>query len=208
MPASPSSKQEGAVMLNREEQGVLLSRAQQSLEGYFYPDRVGVVNDSSPHINSSKLLAHRACFVTLYRQGELCGCTGTLAPDRSLLQTVADQVLCSALEDHRFTPLLPSQLPGLEIQISVLSPPEHIHVSGQAQLASKLATTKSGLILKEGRKRAIFLPQVWQHLSQPSDFISALLEKGGWPASYWSPEMSTEVFDVQCFSSHQEQAQG
>ncbi|MGS0680996.1 hypothetical protein ACVBIL_07555 [Shewanella sp. 125m-7] len=47
------------------------------------------------------------------------------------------------------------------------------------------------------------MPQVWQQLSTPKEFIEALKVKGGWSRDYWSAEMKVEVFSVTHFSEQQ-----
>jgi AMMECR1 domain-containing protein len=37
--------------------------------------------------------------------------------------------------------------------------------------------------------RSTFLPQVWEQLPDPRDFLGQLRHKAGLPSGYWSPEV-------------------
>src|SRR5262245_936717 len=63
-----------------------------------------------------------AAFVTLRAHGELRGCIGHLAADQPLWQSVREMAAAAATRDDRFSPITPSELPGVTIEISVLSP--------------------------------------------------------------------------------------
>ncbi|HXM76036.1 MAG TPA: AmmeMemoRadiSam system protein A, partial [Thermoanaerobaculia bacterium] len=100
----------------------LLSLARRSLEAHFR-------GEALPRLASDRAEAFggaRALFVTLRENGELRGCIGTLSPDGDLARTVPQFALRAAFEDPRFPSLDPAELPFLEIEISVLSPPEPV----------------------------------------------------------------------------------
>jgi AMMECR1 domain-containing protein len=44
------------------------------------------------------------------------------------------------------------------------------------------------VVLEEGRKRSTYLPQVWEDLSNPEEFLESLCQKGGWNADCWKNE--------------------
>ena len=64
--------------------------------------------------------------------------------------------------------------------MSVLSPPEAVPAHGFAELSGLLRPYVDGLIVTVGRHQATFLPAVWHKLPDPTDFLAALLAKGGW----------------------------
>lgn len=70
----------------------------------------------------------RACFVSLHdADGELRGCIGTLEPSTvSLGREILHNAYSAARQDHRFNPLEPGELPGLQIKVDVLGPLEPI----------------------------------------------------------------------------------
>ena len=44
----------------------------------------------------------------------------------------------------------------------------------------------AGLIIRDGDKRAVFLPQVWEELPDPTTFMIHLKRKAGLAEDHWS----------------------
>jgi AmmeMemoRadiSam system protein A len=100
---------------------------------------------------------------------------------------VAGNAFRSAYRDPRFEPVAVEELPQLSYHISVLSPPEPLVVGSEAELLSALRPGVDGLILREGRAAATFLPAVWKSLPEPRAFVRELKQKAGLPRDHWSP---------------------
>ncbi len=146
-------------------------------------------------------LARRgATFVTLERHRELRGCVGSLEARRSLREDVRENAVMAAFKDRRFAPLTAVELEGLEIKVSVLSQPEPITVRSEVELLKALRPGIDGLVLEHGARRATFLPQVWQHLPEPRDFLGRLREKAGLPQEFWADDMRFHRYSVQSWS--------
>lgn len=121
-----------------------------------------------------------ACFVTLHEQGDLRGCIGSLEPTRPLGEDVACHTVDAACHDPRFRPVEPWEYPAISIEVSVLSPKRALPVTSRAQLEASLVPRHDGLVIDDGRgHRATFLPQVWDQLPHPHDFVGHLLSKAG-----------------------------
>jgi len=120
-----------------------------------------------------------AAFVTLHRNGALRGCIGSLAAHRPLAADVAENAVRAALNDPRFPPLTAAELDGLEVSVSVLTPPEPIAWRDEADLLAKLRPRHDGLIIEDGPRRALFLPAVWEQLPDPREFLAHLKQKAG-----------------------------
>ena len=92
----------------------------------------------------------------------------------------------AALHDPRFEPLSAGELTEVRIEISVLGEPEPLPYSNPAELPALLARDRPGLILSDAAgHRATFLPQVWEQLPRPEDFLAALCRKAGLAADAW-----------------------
>lgn len=143
--------------------------------------------------------APAATFVTLEKGGDLRGCVGTLRPVSSLARSVAHNAFQAAFRDGRFPPVSLAELDALHIKISILGPAEPLEVSSRAELLAVLRPGVDGLILEEGARRATFLPQVWESLAEPADFVAHLEKKGGWSPGYWSTEMRAHRYQVESF---------
>lgn len=141
-----------------------------------------------------------ASFVTLQRNGRLRGCIGSLLALRPLLDDVIRNAR-KAIRDPRLPPVDRSEWPDLSISVSVLSPPSPLPVSGRAELVAALRPGVDGLTLREGSRRATFLPSVWESLSEPGDFVAALLRKGGWDPNGWPDGMTAETYGSSHYTS-------
>jgi AmmeMemoRadiSam system protein A len=125
-----------------------------------------------------------ASFVTLERRGRLRGCVGTLRATRALYLDVIRNAL-RAMIDPRLPPVDKDDWPELDVKVSVLTVPTPVEARDRQALLATLRPGVDGLLLTDGSRRATFLPAVWQRLTEPADFVAALLLKGGWPAGDW-----------------------
>lgn len=141
-----------------------------------------------------------ATFVTLERGGHLRGCIGSLLAHRPLRDDVEYNARAAAFSDSRFRPLSARELPHLDVEVSLLSAPKPMTDTpglGRAEVEARLRPGIDGVTLSQGPRRATFLPQVWDELPGPREFVSALLRKGGWP--HWDPRITVETYQVTSF---------
>jgi AMMECR1 domain-containing protein len=73
----------------------------------------------------------------------------------------------------------------MRIEVSVLSPPEPLSFTGEADALAQLRPGRDGVILEAAGRRATFLPQVWEQLPEPGEFVTHLKLKAGLPGGYW-----------------------
>ncbi len=132
------------------------------------------------------LRAVRSSFVTLEQEGRLRGCIGSLEASLPLARDVARSAWRAAYRDPRFEPVDPSERAGLELHVSVLSPSEPMYFASEADLLAQLRPGVDGLVLREGTAQATFLPQVWESLPRPQDFLEQLKQKAGLARDHWS----------------------
>ncbi len=161
----------------------------------------GIPLPVDPNGFSEKLRLERASFVTLNRLGNLRGCIGHLKAIQPLVSDVAENAFSAAFRDPRFTPLKNSELEGLELHISVLSPAIPIEFKSQADLLEKLRPGVDGLILKMGRQQGTFLPSVWDSLPDARSFLQHLKLKAGLAQDYWSDDISFFRYQTESFAS-------
>ncbi len=142
---------------------------------------------TNPAEHPEDLRAKGACFVTLNRGGRLRGCIGSSKARRPLVQDVTENAYSAAFGDSRFAKLKGDEMDGLELSISVLSPPAPMTFSDQSDLLAQLRPGTDGLIIEDGSKRALFLPLVWESLPEKKQFLGQLKIKAGMAADHWSP---------------------
>jgi AmmeMemoRadiSam system protein A len=139
-------------------------------------------------------------FVTLTRHGMLRGCIGALEAREPLAVDVCEHAVAAALQDYRFPPVMPGELPDIEIEISRLTAPQPLEYADSADLLSKLRPGIDGVTLRDGWRRATFLPQVWDKLPDPQMFLSHLCEKMGAPPDLWRrKKLDVSVYQVEEF---------
>ncbi len=138
---------------------------------------------------SQHLLEISSSFVTLTIKGALRGCVGAIEAQSPLVVDVRDHAISAALHDYRFPPLRVDEIPEVSIEISRLTPPEPLFYEHAADLPKRIRSGVDGIVLRRGRDRATFLPQVWDKIPEPEDFISQLCLKMGLPANTWRDEI-------------------
>jgi len=151
-------------------------------------------------LEDKRLKAKRGTFVTLNKKGSLRGCIGSLTASESIIESVKRNAINAAFHDYRFDPLTPTELDGIEIEVSILTEPEPLKYEDPADLIKKLKPGTDGVIIRHGASRATFLPQVWHQLPQPEDFLNHLCLKAGLTADAWltsKPEVL--IYQVQYF---------
>ncbi|HVF60989.1 MAG TPA: AmmeMemoRadiSam system protein A [Thermoanaerobaculia bacterium] len=126
-----------------------------------------------------------ACFVTLRLDGLLRGCVGSVRAVRPLGEDVRANARAAALDDPRFPPLRAAELTGLAVELSLLSPLEPLPAATEEALLAALRPGADGVVLEVGSFRATFLPQVWEQVPEPRQFLAALKQKAGVPQGWW-----------------------
>lgn len=143
------------------------------------------------------LAGHGASFVTLTQHGQLRGCIGSLQAQRSLLLDVKYNAVAAALRDPRFAPLRASELDITAIEVSLLSAAQPLTFTDESDALSQLRPGVDGLIFEYGSCRSTFLPQVWEQLPQPQQFLMHLKRKAGLPDAFWAEEVQLARYSVE-----------
>jgi hypothetical protein len=147
-------------------------------------------------VDRPELAKMGATFVTLTQRGNLRGCIGSLEAWRPLAQDVQENARAAAFRDPRFEPLNIDELPITRVEVSLLSAAEPIHFRDEADALAQLRPNIDGVIFSAGNRRSTFLPQVWEQLPEPADFMAHLKQKAGLPANYWGPDVRLERYTV------------
>lgn len=139
-----------------------------------------------------------ASFVTLrWKDGRLQGCIGSLEPRRALAEDVAQNALAACFADPRAMPISADDLRDLKVEVSVLSALERILYDGtEASARAALRVGTDGVLLTCGGRRGTFLPQMWEQLETPEEFLTELKRKARLSADFWSPEIELHRYTV------------
>jgi AmmeMemoRadiSam system protein A len=141
--------------------------------------------------------APSATFVTVTRHGQLHGCIGSIAPRRPLAEDVEGNAMAAAFMDPRSPRFQADWLPELGVEVTLLSPLAKLTFTSEADLLSQLVPFEDGLVLRYGYQRGTFLPQVWNNLPDPREFLEELKQKAGLTPGFWADGVEVDRFRVQ-----------
>jgi len=184
-------------LLSLEERTTLLRLARQSIT-------LAAARKPLPPLNLDEytpaLREWGASFVTLTEQGELRGCIGALEPYQPLVEDVYEHAAAAAMEDYRFPQVRPTEVPHIQIEISRLTTPMPLEYDSPGNLPGLLRPGVDGVVLRDAFRRATFLPQVWEKIPRPEDFLSHLCLKMGASADTWKHRpLTVLVYQVEEF---------
>lgn len=183
--------------LTAEEKQTLLQLAREALESAVRGKRFPAPDQTKL---TPLLRAEGAAFVTLTVHGQLRGCIGALQPYQALAEDVCEHAAAAALQDYRFPPVKPDELSHIRIEVSHLTLPQPLAYTDANDLLTKLRPGIDGVILRDGSRRATFLPQVWEQLPDKAEFLSHLCAKMGAASNLWRQKhLEVQIYQVEEF---------
>ena len=183
--------------LTPEEQKTLLRLAREALDHGVRGERLARLELSTL---TPRLREQGASFVTLMMLGNLRGCIGALEAHQPLAEDVREHAVAAALNDYRFQPLTPAELNGTSIEVSRLTAPLPLEYNSPEDLLTKLRPHIDGVILRDGLRRATFLPQVWEKIPEPAEFLDNLCYKMGVDEKLWRrKQLNVQIYQVEEF---------
>lgn len=148
----------------------------------------------------SPLAEPGTCFVTLHAGPDLRGCIGNLTARDPLWRAVVDNAARAAARDDRFPRVEPAELDRIRIEVSVLSDLQALAFADPEELLVRLRPGVDGVVLEGDGHLGVFLPQVWEALPKPAQFLDHLCRKAELEADAWRrPGVQVSVFQVECF---------
>ena len=185
--AAPSER------LTAADKKTLLAIARKAIDRYLATDTLLLVRNVSPTLQRAQ-----GAFVTLKKEGELRGCIGHMISELPLAQTVGTVALLAAFNDTRFSKVTASEVPGLEIEISVLTPMKPL------SRIEDIVIGRDGVLMQKGDRSAVFLPQVapeqgWGR----TEMLQNLCLKAGLPQDSWKSGAKFFVFQAEVFGESQ-----
>lgn len=169
--------------LNEDQKQELLDIARKTLEESF--DGGSYFIDKQTY---DRFRVKQGVFVTLKKNGDLRGCIGYIEPHLSLYDAVQKNTINAAYRDSRFEPVSKEELDDILIEISILSVPRLMKEKTASKRFMALKPGVDGLILEKGMQTATFLPQVWDHLPDKTEFLEHLCQKVGLSNDCWKDE--------------------
>ncbi len=177
--------------MTHEERQLLLKAARNRIERH-----LGLTNEMV-HLPAEGVFdTLSGCFVTLHAHGDLRGCIGFIKAVEPLRNTIEEAAILAATEDPRFPPVNAREWHHVSIEISVLTPPFDM------ESYDDIVVGKHGLIVREGYRSGLLLPQVpVEHGMDRDEFLDALCRKAGLPPKLWTQkQLKLQAFTAEVFS--------
>ena len=170
-----------------EERALLIRLAHDSISSALQNYEIAL-DPPTPH-----LAEPRGAFTSLYLSGELRGCVGFVAASNSVYRAVVETARAAAFNDNRFPPVTLDEAPNLQIELSILSPPQPIDPEA-------IEIGRHGLLITQSGRRGLLLPQVaaeraWDCLT----FLDQTCRKAGLPPEAWRNGASVLAFTAEIF---------
>jgi AmmeMemoRadiSam system protein A len=183
--------------LTDSERSFLLSLARQSIENCLNNIPLPPLKFSELSLN---LKEQGASFVTLTYKGYLRGCVGALEAYQSLAEDVREHAIAAAFQDYRFPQVQAKEIKDIQIEISYLTRPTPLSYENPDELLKKLRPNIDGVVIQDGMHRATFLPQVWEKIPIPEEFLDQLCMKMGAPPDLWRrKKLEVKTYQVEEF---------
>jgi len=178
--------------LIKDEEKYLLNLARTSIEYYLENSKQYIPSKPDVEVMNREL----AVFVTLNKDHNLRGCIGQLVASEPLYLAVTNMANSAAFNDYRFGPVSKNELEDINIEISILTPPERIYD------IEKIRMGIDGVWIKKGFSSGVFLPQVatetgWDRKTFLENLCS---HKAGLPKdAYLDKDTEVNIFQVYKF---------
>ncbi len=161
--------------LTLEEQNILLRLAREAMERGVRGEELLPLDLAALSV---QLREEGSSFVTLTIREQLRGCIGALDACQPLAEDVREHAIAAALRDPRFPAVKEDELNGIQIEVSRLTRPAPLQYTDANDLLSKLRPHVDGVILHvDSNLRGTFLPQVWEKIPDPAQFLNNLCYK-------------------------------
>jgi uncharacterized protein (TIGR00296 family) len=188
-------------LLSTQEGRILVETARQAITHHLD----GKNFDPTDRTNS-ELSIRRGVFVTLFNQmisRGLRGCIGNPFPKTSLLNETVRCAVEAATMDPRFAPLRQDEfLRSIAVEVTVLSPLEHIMVKSPLDLPLNIKVGRDGLFVDGVGTRGLLLPQVAvdEGFDEEEFLNQCCLKAGLMPDAWVTGSVKVARFQGQIFS--------
>ena len=148
---------------------------------------------------TAHLAEPRGVFTSLHLHGQLRGCVGYVLATSPVYRAVAETARAAAFEDTRFYPVTLKEAPELQVELSILSPPQPIS-------AEAVEVGVHGLLISHAGHRGLLLPQVpTEHRWDRITFLQQTCRKAGLPPDAWQNGATIEAFTAEVFGEEHAQ---
>lgn len=131
-------------------------------------------------------------FVTVKQNGRLRGCCGVLGQPLPLKTALTRSASRTAVEDARFPPISPTELPNSHIDVTLLSDFQAVTIE-PGRRAEVIEVGRHGVSIRRGSQSGLLLPSVASDNGWDAEqFLRQLCRKAGLPVTAWQ-DADTEL---------------
>ena len=176
-----------APCLDEDEKRALLKLARRAIMRRFEEDS----HQPRPERRSDGLREPYGAYVNLRVAGRLRGRAAYPLSSAPLWSCVRALAIRAAFEDARFSPVKQEELPGLEIQISVLGAPKKVSDPENIELG------RDGLMIRRGERLGVLLPgAAVEHGWSRAEFLAQACQSAGLAPDAWK-ESDVTIYSFQ-----------
>jgi len=163
-------KEEKKMELIRKDESNYVSLARKSLEYYI---KEGKIMELPDNMDKKILEDKKGTFVTIYKDGMLRGCIGTIEPTKeNLALEIINNAVSAGIEDPRFDIVEKNELDNLVYSVDILSKPEEI------LSIDELDVKRYGVIVRKEGRSGLLLPNL-DGVDSIEEQVSIALSKAG-----------------------------
>ncbi len=183
-------------MLTKEDGKALIDLARLAIQSVFEGTKLEV-----PKFYISKFSQSQGVFVTIHKHGKLRGCIGYPTGVMPLYEAIVSAAKSAAFQDSRFPPLSLDEFKKIDLEVSVLSPPERITKQSPQEILKNVHVGKHGLIIKNDQFSGLLLPHVASEYGWTSEeFLRNTCSKAGLHENAWfEPDSRLYTFQARVF---------
>ncbi|MFP4117492.1 MAG: AmmeMemoRadiSam system protein A [Candidatus Woesearchaeota archaeon] len=184
-------------VLSSSEGAMLVALARESITSSFADKEILISQDHKQLFSFSA-----GVFVTLRKFGRLRGCLGYARTSQPLYESLISAARSAAFQDPRYPPLQKSELPKVELEISLLTEPLALQKESPKDVLSNIIVGKDGIILSNNNFSGLMLPQVADKGSwSTEDFLKYTCTMFGLNEAAWlDPDSRLYKFRAKVFN--------
>lgn len=138
-----------------------------------------------PTLDGAAEISVMGAFVTLKRRGHLRACCGSLGRPMPLIEALRTAAHRTATDDRRLPPISATELPFLDVDVSLLHDFRVIQAEGDARIDA-VEIGRHGLTIQRGQAGGLLLPNVAVENSWDSEtFLRQVCRKADLPSNAW-----------------------
>jgi AmmeMemoRadiSam system radical SAM enzyme/AmmeMemoRadiSam system protein B/AmmeMemoRadiSam system protein A len=184
-PVAAASRHGGPPRLDGDQERLILSAAAEFVAAAILgrPARL-----ADPTLAGAADLPVAGAYVTLKRRGHLRACCGMLGEPRALIDALRHAAFRTATEDHRLPPISPTELPYLDLDVSLLHGLGPLRALGRDRVAA-VQVGRHGLRVQRGDAGGLLLPSVPVENGWDAEaFLRQVCRKAGLPTTAWQDD--------------------